>query len=119
MGRKSEKVVINAVTNECSSSQSLYSFIQSSDENDPTGFTPISSPVPTEDSKVISPRLVARPLLSEPFWNQNVKLNSFLINKYQLKERNMEDVLQEDRAKFLKIEQPQAVDEQLEVKMIT
>ena len=120
LGRKSEKVVATAVTNECSSSQSLYSFIQSTDEIEPTGFTtPISSPVSTEDSKVLSPRLVARPLLSEPFWNQNVKINSYLLKRYQLKQRDMEDVLREDRTKFLKMEQPAAVDEQLAVTLMS
>ena len=115
----SEEPVIKETDNESSSSESLYSFIQSSDENDPNDFTPVSFRSPNngspEDCKVISPRLVARPLLSEPFWNENVKLDDHLISKYQLEEQDIEDVLRKDRAQFLKMEQPNLVDEQLTV----
>ena len=40
------------------------------------------------------------------------------MKRYQLKQRDMEEVLREDRAKFLKMEQPAAVDEQLEVTLM-
>ena len=58
------------------------------------------------------------PTLRNLFWNQNVKLNSYLLKKYQLKQRDMADVLRQDRAKLLKMEQPAAVDEQLEVTLM-
>ena len=102
----------------CSSSQSLYSFLPSSDENDITDFLQASSSKPDDsdpEEKVKNVRHVARPVLSEPFWNENVHLSHSLMKQYQLEQTEPESVLKRDLEKLRNMTQSQIVEDQLKV----
>ena len=103
----------------CSSSQSLYSFLPSSDDNDITDFLQASSSKPDDsegEDKVKSVRQVARPILSEPFWNENVTMSESLMKTYQMEQEPIETVLKRDLEKLGKMRQSETVDDQLKVK---
>ena len=100
----------------CSSSQSLYSFLPSSDENDITDFLQASSGKPEdsgEDEKSV--RRVARPVLSEPFWNEGITVTDKLMKTYQLPQLELEQVLRNDLIKLQKMTQPGIIEDQLNV----
>ena len=100
----------------CSSSQSLYSFLPSSDENDIIDFLQASSGKPDdsgEEEKTV--RRVARPVLSEPFWNEGVTITDKLLKTYQLQQLDPEQVLRNDMVKLQKMTQSDVLDEQLKV----
>ena len=76
-----------------SSSQSLYSFLHTSDGNmDPD----------VEDVENIETRemVLGRPLLCEPFWNKDVEISETLMKTYQMKEEDRDLVLRRDREKL-------------------
>lgn len=100
----------------CSSSQSLYSFLPSSDDNDITDFLQASSSKPDDsesEDRVRSTHKVARPILSEPFWNENVTMSESLMKTYQMEQEPIETVLKRDMEKLGKMRQPESVDDQL------
>ena len=94
----------------CSSSQSLYSFLHSSDENE-------AAPDYSEgDDQLSSVRQVARPILSEPFWNEGVLISESLMKTYQMEEFELELVLKKDLEKLEKMKQSEVVNSQLMVR---
>ena len=102
----------------CSSSQSLYSFLHSSDENEVTDYLQAESSKPDDsegDDKVRSIRQVARPVLSEPFWNEGVVLSETLMKTYQMEERDIEAVLKRDLERLEQMKQSEVVNNQLKV----
>lgn len=104
----------------CSSSQSLYSFLPSSDENDITDFLQASSGKPDdsgEDEKSV--RRVAIPVLSEPFWNEGITITDKLMKTYQLPQLELEQVLRSDLMKLQKMAQPDMIEEQLAVSVVS
>ena len=60
-------------------------------------------------------RAVARPVLSEPFWNEGVAMSEALMKTYQMTELPMDTVLKSDRQKLDKMKQPEILDKQLKV----
>ena len=76
-----------------SSSQSLYSFLHTSDDNiDPD----------EDDVEHIETREMVRPrpLLCEPFWNKDVEISETLMKTYQMEEEDRDLVLRRDREKL-------------------
>ena len=100
----------------CSSSQSLYSFLHSSDENEVTDDQMIRPDDSEGDDKVGSVRQVARPVLSEPFWNEGVVISESLMKTYQMEEQDLELVLKKDLEKLEKMRQSEVVNSQLMVR---
>ena len=101
-----------------SSSQSLYSFLPSSDDNDIADFLQGGSSKPDDsegEDKVKSVRQVARPVLSEPFWNEGVVMSETLMKTYQMEEEDTETVLKRDMERLARMKQPEALDSQLMV----
>ena len=102
-----------------SSSQSLYSFLHSSDEKEVTDDHLAESSQPDDsegDDKLPSIRQVAQPVLSEPFWNEGVVISESLMKTYQMEELDLELVLRRDREKLEKMKQSEVVNSQLMVK---
>ena len=62
-----------------------------------------------------SVRRVARPVLSEPFWNEGVTITDKLLKTYQLPQLEPEQVLRNDMVKLQKMTQSDVLDEQLKV----
>merc|ERR1719186_88537 len=54
-----------------------------------------------------------RPVLSEPFWNDNVVVNNDLLYNYQLDTKSLEDILKEDMEALSLLTQSSLVNEQL------
>ena len=103
----------------CSSSQSLYSFLHSSDENEVTDDHQAESSKPDDsegDDKLPSVRQVARPVLSEPFWNEGVVMSETLMKTYQMEELDLELVLKRDLEKLEKMKQSEVINSQLMVR---
>ena len=100
----------------CSSSQSLYSFLPSSDDADIMDFLQASSSKPDDSGEEEkSVRRVARPVLSEPFWNEGVTITDKLMKTYQLHQLDSEQVLRNDMIKLQKFTQSDVLDDQLKV----
>ena len=102
----------------CSSSQSLYSFLHSSDENDISDFL-IADSSKLDDSdgeEKRSVRQVARPILCEPFWNEGVVISETLMKTYQMEELDMEAVLKSDLERLEKMKQSEVINCQLKVR---
>ena len=102
-----------------SSSQSLYSFLHSSDENEVTDDHQAESSKPDDsegDDNLRSVRQVARPVLSEPFWNEGVVISETLMKTYQMEELDLELVLKKDLEKLEKMKQSEVVNSQLIVR---
>ena len=76
-----------------SSSQSLYSFLHTSDGN---------MDQDVEDVENIETRemVLGRPLLGEPFWNKDVEISETLMKTYQMEEEDRDLVLRRDREKL-------------------
>eukprot|EP00092_Neocalanus_flemingeri_P023959 GFUD01025990.1.p1 GENE.GFUD01025990.1~~GFUD01025990.1.p1 ORF type:complete len:1325 (+),score=327.53 GFUD01025990.1:258-4232(+) len=87
------------------SSSSLYSFLKTSDGGQSQG--------EDEKEKVKKKINYERPVLSEPFWNQRVKLNSEMIYNYQMENKDLEEILKKDREALSQMQQPEMVDDQL------
>ena len=104
----------------CSSSQSLYSFLQSSDDIEVQDYIQAESSYldDSEDDKLPSVRQVARPVLSEPFWNEGVVISETLMKTYQMEELDFELVLKRDLEKLEKMKQSELVNAQLKVRTI-
>ena len=68
------------------------------------------------DDKLPSIRQVARPVLSEPFWNEGVVISESLMKTYQMEELDFELVLKRDREKLEKMKQSEVVNSQLMVR---
>ena len=102
-----------------SSSQSLYSFLHSSDDNDLTDCAAVSSRSPKDvtpaDCKVFSPEPISKPVMPEQFCNENIYLKESRIKSYQLEEQEINDTLRKDREKLLQMQQSNLVEEQLKV----
>ena len=103
-----------------SSSQSLYSFLHSSDEievpDDPQAESSRTGEETEADDRPRSIRQVARPVLSEPFWNEGVVISESLLKTYQMEELDFELVLKNDLEKLEKMEQSELVNSQLMVR---
>merc|ERR1719237_1585103 len=99
----------------CSSSQSLYSFLHSSDDIEVQDYLQAESSYldDSEDDKLPSVRQVARPVLSEPFWNEGVVISETLMKTYQMEELDFELVLKRDLEKLEKMKQSELVNAQL------
>jgi len=99
----------------CSSSQSLYSFLHSSDDIEVQDYLQAESSYldDSEDDKLPSVRQVARPVLSEPFWNEGVVISETLMKTYQMEELDFELVLKRDLEKLDKMKQSELVNAQL------
>ena len=104
----------------CSSSQSLYSFLHSSDDIEVQDYLQAESSYldDSEDDKLPSVRQVARPVLSEPFWNEGVVISETLMKTYQMEELDFELVLKRDLEKLEKMKQSELVNAQLKVRTI-
>ena len=108
---------INKTLEICSSSQSLYSFLHSSDENELTDDHQAESSRPDDsEAELRSVRQVARPILSEPFWNEGVVISETLMKTYQMEEPDIELVLKRDLEKLEKMKQSEVVNNQLKVR---
>jgi len=94
-----------------SSSQSLYSFLQSSDEFEGQEFSSRQNSEPEDKEKSI--RQVARPVLSEPFWNEGLTLSKAMMFTYELPESDLATILARDRERLKDMRQPDMVEEQL------
>eukprot|EP00090_Calanus_glacialis_P014686 TRINITY_DN23529_c0_g1_i1.p1 TRINITY_DN23529_c0_g1~~TRINITY_DN23529_c0_g1_i1.p1 ORF type:complete len:1323 (-),score=302.40 TRINITY_DN23529_c0_g1_i1:347-4315(-) len=90
------------------SSSSLYSFLKTSDD-----FQSQPSSGEEEKEKKKKPLKGEPPVLSEPFWNQRVKMTSDLIFNYQMANQHLEDVLLKDQEALANMQQPEIVDDQL------
>ena len=103
-----------------SSSQSLYSFLHSSDEievpDDPQAESSRTGEETEADERPRSIRQVARPVLSEPFWNEGVVISETLMKTYQMEELDLELVLKNDLEKLEKMKQSELVNSQLMVR---
>ena len=98
-----------------SSSQSIYTFLHSSDEIDLADFQSSNSEGSKEET-ICDEK--ARPVLSEPFWNERVLMSGELVMSYQLKEENEETILERDRGKLDKMKQSETIQRQFEVRKI-
>ena len=88
----------------------------SSDENDIMDFLQASSSKPDDSGEEEkSVRRVARPVLSEPFWNEGVTITDKLMKTYQLQQMDTEQVLRNDMIKLQKFTQSEVLDDQLKV----
>ena len=103
-----------------SSSQSLYSFLHTSDDNEVKDYLQAESSTlyDSEDDKFLNVRQVARPVLSEPFWNEGVVITESLMKTYQMEELDFELVLKRDLEKLEKMKQSEVVNSQLKVRTI-
>ena len=111
------------------SSQSLYSFLQSSDEFEGQEFSSRQNSEPEDkeksirqvvaDSKpgihILTVLQVARPVLSEPFWNEGLTLSKAMMFTYELPESDLATILARDRERLKDMRQPDMVEEQLRV----
>ena len=60
-------------------------------------------------------RHVARPVLSEPFWNEQVIISDALMKTYQMDEPEPEKVLKKDLERLKCMNQSDVVEDQLKV----
>ena len=91
------------------SSSSLYSFLKTSDEF----INEDSQNSSEEETKPLSKHRIARPVLSDPFWNETVIQSNELIFGYQIEERDEDIVLNSDRDRLQMMNQYDEVREQL------
>ena len=63
--------------------------------------------------EVQSQNYLAKPVLSEPFWNEKVKLNKELEYSYQLEVKSLEEILRSDQERLCVLNQFPEVGEQL------
>lgn len=96
------------------SSSSLYSLLKSSDEYTITE----SDFIETDQEKNPKEKIEKnnsrpRPVLSEPFWNDNVVVNNDLLYNYQLEIESLEDILKRDMEALSLLTQSPLANEQL------
>merc|ERR1711915_1172695 len=91
------------------SSSSLYSFLKTSDEF----INEDSVNSSEEDLKNSAKQKIAKPVLSDPFWNETASQSNELIYTFQLEERNEEEILNADKDRLLIMNQYADVSEQL------
>ena len=92
------------------SSSSLYSFLKTSEDY---SFTNGESQSSSGEESPNTAKHIAKPVLSDPFWNEKVVLNNDLEFSYQLPVKDMETVLREDREKLAVLQQFAEVGEQM------
>ncbi len=103
------------------SSSELYSLLKSSDEYTLTtggDSTANNSSAEneggaTKDPEVASSSSPPRPVLQEPFWNQEADLTPEVIFGYQVKTRDIVETLRDDMERLKKMYQPSLVNEQM------